>query len=66
MRGKKDIKEQVEALQSQAKNVMNDTAVPVDERILKAADIYRQKIRAHVRDPCFFLGYCRRTVNKGI
>ena len=42
MRGKKDIKEQVEALQSQAKNVMNDTAVPVDERILKAADIYRQ------------------------
>ena len=42
MRGKKDIKEQVEALQSQAKNVMNDTAVPVDERIQKAADIYRQ------------------------
>ena len=42
MRGKKDIKEQVEALLSQAKNVMNDTAVPVDERILKAADIYRQ------------------------
>ena len=42
MRGKKDIKEQVEALQSQAKNVMNDTAVPVDERIQKTADIYRQ------------------------
>ena len=42
MRGKKDIKEQVEALQSQAKNVMNDTAVLVDERIQKAADIYRQ------------------------
>ena len=42
MKGKKDIKEQVEALQSQAKNVMNDTAVPVDERIQKAADIYRQ------------------------
>ena len=42
MRGKKDIKEQVEALQSQAKNVMNDTAVPVDERIQKAADIYRR------------------------
>ena len=42
MRGKKDINEQVEALQSQAKNVMNDTAVPVDERIQKAADIYRQ------------------------
>ena len=42
MRGKKDIKEQVEALQSQAKNVMNDTAVPVDERIQTTADIYRQ------------------------
>ncbi len=42
MKGKKDIKEQVEALQSQAKYVMNDTAVPVDERIQRAADIYRQ------------------------
>ena len=42
MKGKKDIKEQVEALQSQAKNVMNDTAVPVDERIQTTADIYRQ------------------------
>ena len=42
MRGEKDIKEQVAALQSQAKNVMNDTAVPVDERIQRAADIYRQ------------------------
>ena len=42
MRERKDIKEQVEALQSQAKNVMNDTAVPVDDRIQKAADIYRQ------------------------
>lgn len=42
MKGKKDIKEQVEALQSQAKYVMNDTAVPVDERIQEAADIYRQ------------------------
>ena len=42
MKGKKDIKEQVEALQFQAKNVMNDTAVPVDERIQTTADIYRQ------------------------
>lgn len=42
MRGKKDFKEQIETLQSQAKNVMNDTAVLVDERIQEAADIYRQ------------------------
>jgi tetratricopeptide (TPR) repeat protein len=42
MKGKKDIKEQVEALHSQAKDVMNDTAVLVDERIQEAADIYRQ------------------------
>ena len=42
MKGKKDINEQVEALQSQAKNVMSDTAVLVDERIQKAAAIYRQ------------------------
>jgi hypothetical protein len=42
MRERKDIKEQVEALQSQAKNVMNDTAVPVDKRIQRTADIYRQ------------------------
>ena len=42
MKGKKEIYEQVEALQSQAKNVMNDTAVLIDERIQRAADIYRQ------------------------
>ena len=42
MRGKKDINEQVEALQSQAKIVIIDTAVPVDERIQRAAGIYRQ------------------------
>jgi len=42
MRGDKDINEQVETLQSQAKTVMNETAVPVDERIQRAADIYRQ------------------------
>ena len=42
MKGKKNINEQVEALQTQAKNVMSDTAVPVDERIQRTADIYRQ------------------------
>ena len=42
MKGKKDINEQVEALQTQAKNVMSDTAVPVDKRIQRTADIYRQ------------------------
>ena len=42
MRGEKDIKEQVEALQSQAQTVMNETDVPVDERIQRVADIYRQ------------------------
>lgn len=42
MRGKKDINEQVEALQTQAKDVMSDTAVPVDDRIERTADIYRQ------------------------
>ena len=42
MKGKKNINEQVEALQTQAKNVMSDTAVPVDKRIQRTADIYRQ------------------------
>ena len=42
MRLKGDINEQVEALKSQAKTVMNETDVPVDERIQRAADIYRQ------------------------
>ena len=42
MRAKEGINEQVEALQSQAKTVMSDSAVPVDERIHRAADIYRQ------------------------
>ena len=42
MREKRNIKEQVEALQSQAKTIMSDSAVPVDERIQKTADIYRQ------------------------
>ena len=39
---KRSIFEQIEALQSQAKTVMNDTVVSIDERIQKAADIYRQ------------------------
>ena len=42
MREKRDINEQLEVLQSQAKTVMSDTAVSVDERIQRAADIYRQ------------------------
>ena len=42
MREKRNIKEQVEALQSQAKTIMSVSAVPVDERIQKTADIYRQ------------------------
>ena len=42
MRGKKDINEQVEALQLQAKTVMNETVIPIDERIQNVADIYRQ------------------------
>lgn len=42
MKGKKNINEKVEALQTQAKNVMSDTAVPVDKRIQRTADIYRQ------------------------
>lgn len=39
---KKGVIEQIEALQSQAKTIMSDSAVPVDERIHRAADIYRQ------------------------
>ena len=42
MREKEGFNEQVGALQSQAKTVMSDSAVPVDERIHRAADIYRQ------------------------
>lgn len=42
MREKEGFNEQVKALQSQAKTVMSDSAVPVDERIQRAADIYRQ------------------------
>ena len=38
----KSIIEQIGALQSQAKTIMSDSAVPVDERIHRAADIYRQ------------------------
>ena len=42
MREKEGFNEQVGALQSQAKTVMSDSVVPVDERIHRAADIYRQ------------------------
>ena len=42
MRNKKDISKQIKAFQLQAKDVMNDTAVPVDDRIQRTADIYRQ------------------------
>ena len=41
MREKEGFNEQVGALQSQAKTVMSDSAVPVDERIHRAADIYK-------------------------
>ena len=42
MGNKKDISKQIKAFQLQAQDIMNDTAVPVDERIQKTADIYLQ------------------------
>ncbi len=39
---KKDITKQIKAYQLQAQDIMNDTAVPVDDRIQRTADIYRQ------------------------
>ncbi len=42
MGNKKDISKQIKTFQLQAKDVMNDTAVPVDDRIQRTADIYRQ------------------------
>ena len=39
---KRSFFEQIEALLSQAKTVMSETTVPVDERIQRAADIYGQ------------------------
>jgi tetratricopeptide (TPR) repeat protein len=39
---KRSILEQIEALQSQAKTVMSETTVPVDERIQRATAIYGQ------------------------
>lgn len=42
MGNKKDISNQIKAFQLQAQDVMNDTAVPVDDRIQRTADIYRQ------------------------
>ena len=38
----KDIKTQIETLQLQAKTILNDTTVSIDDRILDVADIYRQ------------------------
>ena len=42
MGNKKDISKQIKAFQLQAQDVMNDTAVPVDDRIQRTADIYSQ------------------------
>lgn len=42
MGNKKDISKQIKAFQLQAQDIMNDTAVPVDDRIQKTADIYLQ------------------------
>lgn len=42
MSNKREINELIETLLSQAKTEMNETDVPVDERIQKTADIYRQ------------------------
>ena len=42
MGNKKDITIQIKAFQLEAQTVMNDTAVPVDDRIQRTLDIYRQ------------------------
>ena len=42
MGNKKDITIQIKAFQLEAQTVMNDTAVPVDDRIQRTVDIYRQ------------------------
>ena len=42
MANKKDICKQIKAFQLQAQDIMNDTTVPVDDRIQRTADIYRQ------------------------
>lgn len=42
MGNKREVNELIETLMSQAKAVMNETDVPVDDRIQKTADIYRQ------------------------
>lgn len=39
---KKDNSKQIKASQLQAQDIMNDTTVPVDDRIRRTADIYRQ------------------------
>lgn len=42
MDNKREVNELIETMMSQAKTVMNETVVPVEERIQRAADIYRQ------------------------
>ena len=42
MGNKKDISKQIKAFQLQAQNIMNDTAVPIEERIQRTADIYQE------------------------
>ena len=42
MGNKINITKQIKSFQLQAKDIMNDTTVPVDERIQTTADIYRR------------------------
>ncbi len=42
MGNKKNISKQIKALRLQAQTVMDEKAVPVDDRIQRTADIYRQ------------------------
>lgn len=42
MGNKKDIKKHIKTLQSEAQDIINDTAVPIEERIQRTTDIYLQ------------------------
>ena len=42
MGNKKDIKKHIKTLQSEAHDIINDTAVPIEERIQRTTDIYLQ------------------------
>lgn len=42
MSNKKDINKQIETLLSQAQMVLNETVVPIDERIQRVTDLYKQ------------------------